>query len=385
MMHKRLNDFFENFHCLYPLQFGFRSNHSTSSALINVTEKIRKALDSGNHVCSILIDLQKAFDTIDHDILFSKLHYYGVRGVALSWFKSFLSNRSQRVSVSGIKSTVKYLLFGVPQGSVLGPLLFLIYINDLYNAIPYSLTNLFADDTMLLDQSKSLKALSKIINSDLKCLVNWLTANKICLNSKKTELLLFHPNQKPINFDFRVRINGCRLYPSDSAKYLGVIIDSNLKWESHINSVCQKLARANGALSKIRYYISRDTLLSLYYALFHSHLSYAASVWALNETSTTRILYLQKKAVRLMSFSDYNAHSGPLFVQLRILNFHDFTKYLNIVFIYNLLNKNFPAPLYDTFDIDDMTRVVNPRRAKSGLLRLPKVTTVRFGNYSLIY
>ena len=140
-------------------------------------------------------------------------------------------------------------------------------------------------------------------------------------------------------------------------------------------------------LSKIRYYVSRDVLLSLYYALFHSHLSYATNVWALNANSTKRILNLQKKAVRLMTFSDFDAHSLPLFTQLRMLSFHDFTKFTNIIFIFNLLNYNLPAPLYDTFHLHDMTHLNlrRPCRAKTGLLRLPKVTTVRFGNHSLSY
>ena len=387
LMHKRLINFLDRYNCLYSQQFGFRSNHSTSSALINCTEKIRKALDSGNHVCSVFIDLQKAFDTVDHDILFSKLYFYGVRGVALNWFKSFLTQRSQTVSVSGIKSSSKPILHGVPQGSVLGPLLFLIYVNDLHEAIPFSLTNLFADDTMLFNQSKSLKSLAKMINIDLKCLNNWLNANMISLNSKKSELLLLNPSRKPSSFEFKVKINGRRLYPSDTVKYLGVIFDSSLNWGPHIDSVCKKLSRANSMLSKIRYYVSRDVLLSLYYALFHSHLSYATNVWALNASSTKRILNLQKKAVRLMTFSDFDAHSLPLFTQLRMLSFHDFTKFTNIIFTFNLLNYNLPAPLYDTFHLHDMTHLNlrRPRRAKTGLLRLPKVTTVRFGNHSLSY
>ena len=148
----------------------------------------------------------------------------------------FFNPRSQAVSVSGIKSTSQPILHGVPQGSVLGPLLFLIYVNDLHEAIPYSLTNLFADDTMLLIKSKSLKSLAKMVNIDLKCLINWLNANIICFNSKKSELLSLHPSRKsnPL-FDFKIKINGRRI-PCKSVKYLGIVFDSSFNWDPHIRN-----------------------------------------------------------------------------------------------------------------------------------------------------
>ena len=153
-------------------------------------------------------------------------------------------------------------------------------------AIPYSLTNLFADDTMLLIKSKSLKSLAKMVNIDLKCLINWLKANIICLNSKKSELLLLHPSRKSnILFDFKIKINGRRLYLCESVKYLGIVFDSSFNWDSHISSVCKKLARANGVLSKLRYYVSHEVILSLYYSLFHSHLSYSTNAWAVLRSS----------------------------------------------------------------------------------------------------
>ena len=192
---------------------------------------------------------------------------------------------------------------------------------------------------------------------------------------QKSELLLLNPSRKPSSFEFKVKINGRKLYPSDTVKYLGVIFDSSLNGVPiSIQFVrnCLGQSRANGMLSKIRYYVSRDVLLSLYYALFHSHLSYATNVWALNANSTKRILNLQKKAVRLMTFSDFDAHSLPLFTQLRMLSFHDFTKLTNIIFIFNLLNYNLPAPLYDIFHLHDMTHLNlrRSRRAKNWSLTL---------------
>ena len=159
--------------------------------MVSLTETIQKSLDSGQFVYGIFIDLQKAFDTVDHGILISKLNHYGVRGIASNWFRSYLTQRKQYVEVSGYKSMTAEIRFGVPQGSVLGPLLFLLYINDLHKAPRYSTPFLFADDTSLLNSGNSLVSIGKEVNTDLKLLVKWLNSNKISLNASKTELILF--------------------------------------------------------------------------------------------------------------------------------------------------------------------------------------------------
>ena len=153
---------------IYNLQFGFRQQYSTSHALINITENIRKALDDGNIGCGVFVDLQKAFDTVDHQILLAKLNHYGIHGVPNDWFKSYLSNHNQYVSINGYESGFDALKCGIPQGSVLGPLLFLIYANELNQAIKFH----FADDTNLLCQSNSIKKLNELVNADLKHLAN---------------------------------------------------------------------------------------------------------------------------------------------------------------------------------------------------------------------
>ena len=152
--------------------------------------------------------------------------------------------------------------------------------NDLHAAILYSIVNLFADDTMLFLSNNSLKSLAKKIDIDLKLLVNWLNANLISLNSTKTELLMFQPKRKLTNFDIKIKILGHRIFPSNAVKYLGLLIDNNLSWNHHINHICSKLKRANGALSKLRHFVPGTVLLSLYYALFHSHMSYCCQVWS---------------------------------------------------------------------------------------------------------
>ena len=179
IVHERTYNFLEKFNCLYKYQFGFRKSHSTNHALIEITEKIRKALDSRKFACGIFVDLQKAFDTVNHEILLKKLEHYGIRGTSNSWFRSYLDNRKQLVSLNGDESKTQVMKHGVPQGSVLGPLLFIIYINDLHNAVRYSQSYHFADDTHLLNISDSPKKIQKQLNIDLKLLYNWLLAKKI--------------------------------------------------------------------------------------------------------------------------------------------------------------------------------------------------------------
>ena len=187
VMYTRLMDFLNRFKQIYSRQFGFRKAHSTVNTLINIVERIRGSLDKGEFACGVFVDLQKAFDTVDHEILLAKLNHYGVRGIANTWFKSYLSDRSQFVCLSNHKSKIKAVKHGVPQGSVLGPLLFLLYINDLHHSIKSSETYHFADDTHLLNFAKSVWSLCGKINSDLRVLVSWLNANKISLNADKTQ------------------------------------------------------------------------------------------------------------------------------------------------------------------------------------------------------
>ena len=170
-MHERVYTFLEYHKCIYELQFGFRAGHSTTHALLDLTEDIRKNIDNNLFTVGVFIDLQKAFDTVDHNILLEKLNHYGVRGKANEWFRSYLNNRKQFVSISGQNSSLMEMKYGVPQGSVLGPLLFLVYINDLNQAIKYSKTRHFADDTNLLISNSSLKQLKKHLNKDLKTLI----------------------------------------------------------------------------------------------------------------------------------------------------------------------------------------------------------------------
>ena len=179
-MYNRLIDFIEKHHLLYQFQFGFRKNNFM--ALVILLEKITEALDNSEFAICIIIDLRKAFDTVEHNILLQKLYHYGIRGNALHWFNSYLSNRYQYVNYNNTSSDIKLITFGVPQGSILGPLLFLLYINDISSVSNILFSILFADDTTLFYSPKNLQELSDVIHNELSKIIEWLNANRLSLN-----------------------------------------------------------------------------------------------------------------------------------------------------------------------------------------------------------
>ena len=247
-MYKRLYTFLDNKNIIYDFQFGFRQQYSTSDALINITENIRKTLDDVNLGCGVFVDLQKAFDTIDHQILLAKLNDCGIRGVSNDWFKSYLSNCHQYVSINGYESGLAAINCAV---------------YDLNQAIKYCEVHHFVDETNLLCLRNSIKTLNKQVNADLKHLVNWLNANKISLNAKRTEMVIFKSKQKKLEGNLKIQLCGKRLYPTESVKYRGVKIDTNLTWQHHINDLPIKLSRTNALLFKIRKYVSPKILRSI--------------------------------------------------------------------------------------------------------------------------
>ena len=327
-----------------------------------------------------------AFDTVNHDILIAKLNYYGIRGTPLKWFKTYLTNRTQFVSINGITSSIRKLSTGVPQGSILGPLLFLIYINDLNKCIKYATTYHFADDTNLLEINKSLKKLNRNINSDLSSLVNWLRANKISLNTSKTELVIFKSRHKVITKNLNFRISGQKLIPVQSIKYLGVKLDENLTFVSHINDLSLKLSRANGMLSKIRHYVAYDTLLSIYHAIFNSHLRYGCQVWG--QTSNqyiSRIISLQNKAMRIIHYQPIFAETSLLYYLSKTLKLVDLIKILNCSFVWNQQHSKLPTTFKNLFTQTRETHRHNLRSVTSNNLFVPFSRTISYGINSVLH
>ena len=384
LVHTRVYKFLEQFHCLYSLQFGFRQKHSTNHALIDITESIRLALDNKKYVCGVFVDLQKAFDTVNHEILIAKLDHYGIRGIANNWFASYLDNRSQFVSILGFESEMRPMTHGVPQGSVLGPLLFLIYINDLHSSISNSKVYHFADDTNLLNISDSPKRMQKLVNADLKILYNWLLANKISLNCDKTEIIFFHkPGENVPNI--KIKMNGHRIFPSNFIKYLGVYLDETLNGKFHCRELAKKLKRANGMLCKARHYINNADLTTLYYAIFSSHLMYGSQIWGQYiNTFNSKIFKLQNRALRIISFSNFRAEADPLYANLKILKLSDLITMQNCLFVHDTLKKVSPPCFHNYFQHTRNIHPINTRNADFGCLVVTKSNTIRYGINSII-
>ena len=242
IFNKRLMSFIENHHVLTDGQYGFRSNHSTSLALTEFVEKVTSAIDKQENTIGVFIDLMKAFDTVDHKILLSKLQCYGTRGLALDWIKSYLANRGQYVCYNNSNSELKNIKCGVPQGSILGPVLFILYINDMCEVSTLLNIILFADDTSIFYSTRNIVDITCTVNNELEKLDIWFRVNKLSLNVNKTNFIMF-TNKKQLRPTVNIVLNGKNIEQVSHTKFLGVIIDDNLTWREQIKTVETKVSK----------------------------------------------------------------------------------------------------------------------------------------------
>ena len=389
VMYNRIWNFLNESDILFEKQFGFRKNHSTNHALLSIVEEIRKNLDNKLYTCGVFVDLEKAFDTVNHEILIKKLDHYGIRGSYNNWLNSYLTNRKQFVSLNDSVSSHMKITCGVPQGSVLGPLLFLIYINDMNLAVKDCTVHHFADDTNLLLSGTNLKSLKKAMNKELTSLFEWLCANRLSLNVDKTEFIVFKPRKysinKKLNKKFTLKINQKTIHESNKIKYLGVLLDNKLSWNIHINELCKKLSRAVGMLFKMKNLCSTTTLKSIYYSLFHSHMSYGIPVWGVAKTSLTqKVFLLQKRAMRVVAKADFLAHTNPLFNDLNVLKCPDQYLLSLATLMWDYDHDLIPKTLSSLFN-KNPNHSYQTRFVKKGKLNPIAYKTTEFGTHSFRY
>ena len=303
-------------------QSGFLHLHSTITCLLKNTDDWYNGMNLGKLVGLVFIDLKKEFDTVDNEILCKKLQLYGVQQRELSWFKSYLSNRKQFCRVNGVDSKIEDKEIGVPQGSCLGPLLFLIYINDLPQAVQDSTVSMYADDTTLCYQSHDLARLNEAINSDLKKLDTWLQGNKLSLNVAKTHSMLISTKQKQNSLksqnkdlDLKIRDNDLELIRK--TKYLGMQIDCSLNWKEQIKAVSSKVSRAVGFSRHAKSFLPKETLQTLQTGIGEPHFRYCCSVWGCAAlTEINQLQKLQNRAARIMKNSSFDAPGRPLIEEM---------------------------------------------------------------------
>ena len=299
-------------------QFGFRRKMSTETAIMKFMDYVHSGLYSKHYVGTIFMDLSKAFDVMNHDILKLKLEHYGFRGIFLDFMMQFVQDRQYFVNANGLNSEIRNVNIGVPQGSTLGPLLFLIYVNDMKNSSSILKFIQFADDTTILFNCPNFDLLKSTLETEGNKVIEWLIANKLLINLTKTQCMLFtFKRQKPL---LSVKLNDIVVEEQDTLTFLGVVIDKQLNWKAHISHICSKVSKSIAILRLLKFIFPKEVLKMLYMSLIYSYLNYCNLIWGSAEDGIIQPLFiLQKKAIRIITKSHYLEHTSPIFKSLEIL------------------------------------------------------------------
>ena len=352
----QLSKYFEDNKLFNDNQYGFRTGLSTEYATIELTYRIISNMDRNEIPFSIFLDLSKAFDTLDHSILLQKLNHYGIDGKAIQLCESYLTNRTQYVEINGVKSGALPITTGVPQGSILGPLFFIIYINDFSFASKAFTFISYADDTTLFS---TVSNFTNTPNTDANCMINqelfkineWLEINKLSLNIAKTKYMLFQHNKK-VN-TLTPKIINTIIEKVEEFNFLGLTLDTHVNWKKHTEKVSNKCSRIIGILNRLKHTLPQRIKIMLYNSLLLPHINYCLTTWGYH---CHRLQKLQKRAIRIITLSKYNDHTAPLFKKLNLLTIKDILALQELKLYYKFIHNNVP-PYIQQWQIKQNTNI----------------------------
>ena len=345
LIYEQMMKFIDKHKILYINQYGFRKRFSTTQVLIDVFDLIKKAMDRKEYAIGIFLDLEKAFDTICHKILLSKLDYYGFRGHVNLFFKSYLSDRIQYTQINGKNSESRKISFGVPQGSILGPLFFLLFINDIHAAMTNCNGKLFADDTSLILNDKNILTLKTKAESAMKEIDKWFKLNKLSLSHGKSVFLLFHgPRVDPCRWFDTIQVERENIPRATTVKYVGLHVDEGLTFKKHVEEVYKSLVKFFSVFYNIRDKVNPHLVRTIYYACIHSKIKYGIEIYGTAKSSTLQKLQtIQNKLLKVLTKREYRFNTNTLHTSINILKVNDIHKHALLQFVYkSYIKKTIP-------------------------------------------
>ena len=364
LMHSRIYNFLESNNSLYEMQYGFRTGRSCEHALLMAQHELINAMSKKQIALLLLIDFSKAFDMVDHDILLSKLVHYGIRGNAYNWLKSYLCDRKQYVWINGKKSKVKDLLYGVPQGSILGPLLFIIYINDLPQISKLAKFIMYADDANIIITGNNMSEIAAQFNEIGNLLTSWVSCNGLALNIRKTNYMIFTKNRIHELDNFKPKISGIPIEHKTVTRFLGVLIDEKLTWKHHITAIKSKMSKYIGILYRLKNILPLTARKNIFHSFIQSHINYCSLIWGTSTKSNIdSIFVVQKKAMRALMPGNVNqfyidgsipTHTKPSFTKFNILTVHNIILKNILIFMQKIhrFHNTLPVSLRQTISQD---------------------------------
>ncbi len=363
-------------------QSAFMKGHSTQTATIKLFDDILNNINDGFINGACFFDLAKCFDSIDHEVLLIKMEKYGIRGSELSWFLNYLSERSQVVAVNGLVSEFDDVTTGVPQGSVLGPILFLICINDLPSCLTTTSGNIFADDTAIHSCGATVSEVERLLQHDADNITKWFDRNKLTVNADKCFSMLFSSNPHVNKSQLCLNVGTSDIDCLPSARYLGIYPDSNLRWEEHISKLCNTISPKIGLLHRLKKILPTDHVEMVYRSIVQPHIDYCITLWGYAANKyIKKVQSLQNRAARIITgnFDFYTTRGITLVKKLNWQTVVQRRDYFTSLLVHKTLNGNAPSHMEDLFTYSNVINTRSTRLSDTNSLYVPRVNKKVFG------